>query len=411
MGFFDRIWDTVAEQLFGSSASSQDRSTESARAQEQAQNVAPVIWLIGKTGAGKTSIIAALTGDERAKVGSGFEPCTSTASVYDLPRDAPAIRFLDTRGLEEANYDPGEDIAWCEGQAHLLLVVMSVADPDQASVVDMLCQVRARHPAWPLIVAQTHLHAYYAAGQGHPTAYPFTGGPADLTDLHHPHPQRQALAYQRSLFVRLSGAVPRFVPVDITHPDDGFTPPEFGLDALEQSIAEAVPEAKEALRRANADSEAELIRSRARPLVLGYAAVAGGAGAVPVPMVGLSGLGSAVALMLRALAGRYGVPWTPALFAQFTGAIGGGTLLWWGATYGLRELVKLIPVAGTLIGGSLNAAAAFGVTVGIGEAACVWLGYLRAGSQAPDDEIRKAFADGLVRGFRPDGPADGDRAV
>ncbi len=129
MGLFDRIWDTVAEQLFGSSASSQDQRNESARAQEQAQSIAPVIWLIGKTGAGKTSIIAALTGDDRAKVGNGFEPCTRTASVYDLPRDAPAIRFLDTRGLEEVNYEPAEDIAWCEDQAHLLLAVMSIADP------------------------------------------------------------------------------------------------------------------------------------------------------------------------------------------------------------------------------------------------------------------------------------------
>jgi predicted GTPase len=141
MTFFDRIWNTVAEQLFGSPASSQDQDSASAQAQVQAQGVAPVIWLIGKTGAGKTSIIAALTGDDRAKVGRGFEPCTRTASVYDFPREAPAVRFLDTRGLEEVDYDAGEDITWCEGQAHLLLAVMSVADPDQASVVDVIRQV------------------------------------------------------------------------------------------------------------------------------------------------------------------------------------------------------------------------------------------------------------------------------
>jgi hypothetical protein len=50
--------------------------------------------------------------------------------------------------------------------------------------------------------------------------------------------------------------------------------------------------------------------------------------------------------------------------------------------------------------GALNAAAAFGVTVGIGEAACVWLAYRRRGLMAPDSEVRHAFADGLAAGLR-----------
>ena len=65
-----------------------------------------VVWLLGKTGAGKTAIVAALTGDLRAEVGRGFEPCTWTASFYDVPPEAPLLRFLDTRGLGEASYDP-----------------------------------------------------------------------------------------------------------------------------------------------------------------------------------------------------------------------------------------------------------------------------------------------------------------
>jgi hypothetical protein len=48
----------------------------------------------------------------------------------------------------------------------------------------------------------------------------------------------------------------------------------------------------------------------------------------------------------------------------------------------------------------LPTAAAFSVTVGIGEAACVWLGYRRRGLMAPDSEVRRAFADGLASGLR-----------
>src|ERR1700692_4590110 len=95
--------------------------TEDAR--KRAQSIAPVVWLLGKTGAGKTAIVAALTGDPRAEGGGGFEPCTQTAAFYDAPPEVPLLRFLDTRGLGEADYDPARDIAWCEGQSHLLLVV------------------------------------------------------------------------------------------------------------------------------------------------------------------------------------------------------------------------------------------------------------------------------------------------
>jgi predicted GTPase len=68
-------------------------------------------WLLGKTGAGKTAIVAALTGDQRVEIGQGFEPCTRTAAFYDVPREEPLLRFLDTRGLGEGNYDAASDIA------------------------------------------------------------------------------------------------------------------------------------------------------------------------------------------------------------------------------------------------------------------------------------------------------------
>jgi hypothetical protein len=102
----------------------------------------------GRPGAGKTAIVAALTVDPRAEVGQGFEPCTRTAAFYDVPPEAPLLRFLDTRGLGEADYDPANDIAWYEEQSHLLVVVMQVAVPIQPSpAADNPCQeIEARAP-------------------------------------------------------------------------------------------------------------------------------------------------------------------------------------------------------------------------------------------------------------------------
>ena len=397
MGLLNRLWKAISEVLFGD-IGGLGASTEDAR--KRAQAIAPVVWLLGKTGAGKTAIVAALTGDPRAEVGEGFKPCTRTAAFYDVPPEAPLLRFLDTRGLGEADYDPAKDIAWCEEQSHLVLVAMQVADPVQNTVLRALRQARRRHPDWPVIVAQTGLHRLYPVGIGHPTPYPYTGGSEDETHASVPHGLRQALAHQRRLFDKLRGPRPRFVAIDFTIPEDGFPPYDFGLEMLWRVLEEAGPNAFEALHLAQADAENDRIRAKARPLIYGYSAAAAGAGAIPIPIVGVGGLAGVLAIMLRALAIRYGVAWTPSTFAQFGGTVGGGTLAWWTLRYGFREILKLIPMVGTMAAGALNAAAAFAVTVGIGEAACVWLAYQRRGLTAPNDEVRRAFADGLAEGLR-----------
>jgi uncharacterized protein (DUF697 family) len=392
----NRLWNAISDALFGDGAASEP----SEEARKHAQTTAPVVWLLGKTGAGKTAIIAALTGDPRAQVGEGFEPCTRTADFYDVPAEAPLLRFLDTRGVGEPSYDPAKDIAWCEEQSHLVIVAMQVADPVQDTVLTALDQVRRRHPDWPIVVAQTGLHRLYPKGMSHPQPYPFSGAARDETNPELPHGLRQALAYQRRLFNGLSPPPPRFVPVDFTAPEDGFVPQDYGLEMFWHALQEVGPVALVALHVARADAESDAMRAKARPLIYSYGAAAAGAGAVPVPIVGVSGLAGILAITLRALAGRYGVTWTPATFAQFSGAVGGGALAWWGLRYGLREALKLVPVVGTIAAGALNAAAAFGLTVGVGEAACVWLAYRRRGLIAPSAEVRRAFADGLAAGLR-----------
>ena len=396
MGFLDRLWKAISEVEFGDMPGS---GADAEDVRKRAQSIAPVVWLLGKTGAGKTALVAALTGDPRAEIGEGFAPCTRTAAFYDVPPEVPLLRFLDTRGLGEPDYDPANDIAWCEGQSHLLLIVMQVADPAQHMVLRVLAQARRRHPDWPVIVAQTGLHRLYPVGAGHPEQYPYSGGSQDETHGPVPHALRQALAHQRRLFEGLPGRPPRFVAIDFTVPEDGYQPHDFGLDMFLRTLEEAAPEAFEALHLARADALSDRIRTKARPLIYGYGAVAAGAGAVPIPIVGVSSLAGILAIMLRALATRYAVAWTPGAFAQFSGAIGGGALGWWTLRYGFREVLKLIPMVGAVAAGALNAAAAFGVTVGMGEAACVWLAYRRRGLTAPNDEVRRAFAHGLEAGL------------
>jgi uncharacterized protein (DUF697 family) len=391
---FQQLWNAISTRLFS------EQRGEAEAVREAAVTNAPIVWLLGKSGAGKTSIVAALTGDVAAEIGNGFVPCTRTAQVFDLPPEAPLLRFLDTRGLAEDGYDPSEDIAWCGSQAHLLIVVVRVDDPDQNSVIAAAREARRAHKDWPLVVAQTHLHALYSAGERHPSVYPYTGGVADLANLAIQQPLREALKHQRDLFASLPGSAPVFVPLDLTHPEDGFVPQDFGIEALVAALKSAAPAAMRLIFQAQMKAAGDPLRASCERLIWGYAAAMAGAGGTPVPLFGVAGLVGGNALMLRALANRYGVTWTAGDFAAFAAALGTGTLLAFGVRYAARELIKLVPGVGTLVGGTVNVIAAFALTYGIGAAACVWLWYRKRGQTAPDEEIYRSFSDALGAGVQ-----------
>jgi uncharacterized protein (DUF697 family) len=377
MDWLRRYWARVQDALLG--APPDDEALR-----DQARLAAPVIWLLGKTGAGKTAIVSALTGDPRAEVGNGFQPCTREARFYDAPPEAPVVRFLDTRGLEEPGYAPAEDIAWCEGQAQLLLAVMQSADPAQEPVLSVLREARRRHPDWPLVVAQTGLHRLYPAGRGHEDG-PF---PQVLED---------ALARQRGLFEGLRGPPPTFVPLDFTEEGDGLEPRLFRLEALEAALAEALPGAAAALAAGRADAGHDSRAAKARQSVWAYAGLSAVPGAMPIPLAGAAGLAALQAAMLNALARRFGVAWTPELFGQFAGCLGLGTVGWFALRYGVTEAAKLVPVIGTIGAGAANAAFAAAFTAGTGEAALVFLRAARRGQAAPKEEVRRAYAEGFAR--------------
>ena len=152
-------WEGLGNELFNPKVQDLD-----AKINEVKQRLPiPVFWLLGKTQAGKTSLIRALTGNDAAEIGNGFQACTKRSRFYDFPSSShPMLRFLDTRGLGETAYNPSDDLAYCANQAHLLIVVLRALDMNQAEVVDAVFAIHKQHPDWPIIIVQTALHEGYA---------------------------------------------------------------------------------------------------------------------------------------------------------------------------------------------------------------------------------------------------------
>lgn len=360
----------------------------------------PIVWLLGKVQSGKSSIIHAITEASQAEIGNGFRPCTRTARLYAFPAETPVLRFLDTRGLGETDYDPADDLAISEASAHLIVATMRATDPDQTAVRDALKRVRTRHPGWPIVVAQTTLHDGYPPGMSHPPSYPFDIGVALDAAEGVPGDLIRALLYQRSLFENLPGNGPLiFVPVDLTKPEDGLAPHDYGLDALTEAIAMVAPNAMLRALFAMPGFDADPKARAANPIIMGHAMAAAGGDLVPVPVAGTVAATTVQARMLTRLGTLYGVGWDRRAYAELTAAIGIGTLSKVAASIGLRQLAKFVPVYGQTAGAAVSAAGSFAVTYALGHAAVRYLHGRRLGTPDTKD-VARTYREALREAFR-----------
>lgn len=342
----------------------------------------PVVWLFGKVQAGKTSIIRALTGAERAQIGSGFAPCTRWASRYDFPDpDFPLVTFLDTRGVGEAGYDPHDDVAAFRDEAHMLLVTVKAKDMALEGLLQALAAIIREKPGWPVIVAQTTLHEGYPPGMlDHPVLYPFTQDPLPSSV---PVDLARALSFQRTLFADIP--VRRFVPIDFTLSEDGFTNAFYGREALLDALTEAHPHALYQTFRQLPTLTRELKGMhfrRAQPYILAYALAASAIAAAPLPVADLPVLSALQLKLLHAIAALYRQTLDKKTLLEVVGTLGIGMLFRQGA----RSLLKMIPGFGSVI----SSAYAGATTYALGCALCFYYQEIFAG-HIPRPEQLKAF--------------------
>lgn len=351
---------------------SPDANPELSNALESQRPVVPTLWLLGKTGAGKTSLIQAITGDSRATIGNGFESCTQTASLYEHPIDAPVMRFLDTRGLGEAGYDPTEDLSMAEASTHAILLLTRVDDPNQQEIIDTVQSITKRHKKLPLI----HIHT--------------------ASDMLNASELPRAVDFNRQQMVSAIGRSLPEVVIDFSGAADQTTD---ALDLLCQQIVSLVPELALSLSPQIANDQEHAIFLDHRREVLGYATLAGAVDAMPA--VGLIAVPTLQGKLLHALAGRYGIEWDRRVAREFIAALGTGFLYRYALSFSGRQLMKLIPVWGQSVGAATAASISFASTYALGRVACLYLYRRRAQQSVNPADLQAAFREAFAEPRRP----------
>jgi predicted GTPase len=120
-------------------------------APDTADHSTVTITVLGQVKVGKSSLINAILGEQRAKV--DVIPATAEITHYDLRLDAPKARlqFLDTAGYGHAGPGPDQvkETAEAAQQSDLLILVLHARNPARSADVRMLEDLRRWFKARP----------------------------------------------------------------------------------------------------------------------------------------------------------------------------------------------------------------------------------------------------------------------
>ena len=329
----------------------------------QADNL-PVLWLLGKTGAGKSSLIHALTGNSKVEIGNGFRPCTPSSQSYDFPENKPLLRFLDTRGLAEADYDAENDIAACQQKSHALIVVMKAEDPEQSMVLNALEHIKKSNAIRSLLLVHT--------------------GVALIAEQNE---REQCIAYNLALVEQVWKKELVSVAVDFEL-EDGT---QLNIDELRMTLAEMMPLIAELQQKKAANDQEEYNFQLLKSEILWYAGTAGACDAIPG--VGLVAVPSIQAKMLHNLGRHYSVAWDARLMSEFIGTLGTGFGMQYLSKLGIRQLTKFIPGYGQTVAAATAAVMSFCSTYAIGRVACLYLYHKNKGETVSNEAIQAMYQE------------------
>ncbi len=326
--------------------------TESFRAEFDAQarqigrfNLA----IFGKTGVGKSTLINAIFGDDVAATGIG-EPVTQGSHLY-LDRRG-TLGVIDTRGLEIGRDD-----------AELIKEVTKAVHQMRAKPIE-----EQIHVAWYCVraldrrfedVEERFIRALHDLGI--PVLLVFTQVPM-RDNAYHP----DAIELARQLEAKRLPIVGGRPFLTYAMRDQFSGQPPHGLMDVLQATFHVAPEAVHGALAAAQTIDLEAKVRQAQKHIGATVAAAGAAAAVPIPFSSAAVLVPLQLGMMGRIAQLYSISFDKAALLAIASTSVATSL----GRQAVTNLLKLIPGAGSVAGGVINASVASGFTLAMGQA---WL--------------------------------------
>ena len=127
-----------------------------------------------------------------------------------------------------------------------------------------------------------------------------------------------------------------------------------------------------------------------------YAGTAAASDAIPV--VGLVGVPAIQGKMLHSLAQKYGLDWDLKNYSEFIAALGTSFALRYAVSLGARQLGKLIPAYGQLVGTAFAVTVSYASTYALGRAACSYLYHKKTNTPIREAALGAVYREAMAEG-------------
>ena len=325
---------------------------------------APALALVGRRGAGKSSLVNALFGAKVAEVGH-VKAQTGRGKWFEHKSERGSISVLDTRGVQEGS-SPAESDAAKDAVASIVVelkkkvpdVILflvkaseadSAIDADLAALERVYAEIEREHRFRPPLVAiATHCDVLEPkATRLHKAT---EESPEEIEEKLAPH-----LVWTRGISTYIS-----FAKDDTVRADE-----RWRIDELVGTLFKHLPDAGRGtlVRIARVRG---LQEDLANNLTRATAAICAGVAALPIPVADVFPITMMQVTLVAGIAWLSGRPLDRKAAAEFLGAMGANVGLGFAFREGARALIKFVfPGAGSMVSGAV----AFAGTLAIGAAA------------------------------------------